>query len=611
MQEIQRYNFRESEQKWQQFWQENKSFEVSNEELANSPSYYVLEMFPYPSGNIHIGHVRNYTLGDVLARYKKAKGFKVLHPMGWDAFGLPAENAAIERKIHPGVWTYKNIETMREQLKSIGLAYDWTREFATCSPDYYKHEQKFFLDFLKNGIAYRKESDVNWDPVDNTVLANEQVIDGRGWRSGAIVERKKLSQWFLRISDFAEDLLQGLTTLTDWPEKVLTMQERWIGKSKGAKVDFAIVGQDGNLSVFTTRPDTLFGMSFCAISPRHPLAIKLAETNPELAEFISECNRIGTSEEAIEKADKLGFDSGLKVTNPFNSQQYPIYVANFVLMEYGTGAIFGCPAHDQRDFDFATKYNLPILQVIDNGKNEPLKEAYSGDGVLINSGFLNGLNVADSKEKAIAKLQELGKGEETINYRLRDWGVSRQRYWGCPIPIIYCDKCGIVTVPEQDLPVELPQDATFDQTGNPLAYHPTWKHVNCPTCGGAAERETDTFDTFFESSWYFARYCDSKNEQAIGKGANKILPVDKYIGGVEHAVLHLLYARFFTRALNKCGYLDVVEPFKGLMTQGMVCHETYKDSAGNWLYPKTSSKKTGFGSIKPTVSRLRSDVRRK
>jgi len=594
MQEIQRYNFRESEQKWQQFWQENKSFEVSNEELANSPSYYVLEMFPYPSGNIHIGHVRNYTLGDVLARYKKAKGFKVLHPMGWDAFGLPAENAAIERKIHPGVWTYKNIETMREQLKSIGLAYDWTREFATCSPDYYKHEQKFFLDFLKNGIAYRKESDVNWDPVDNTVLANEQVIDGRGWRSGAIVERKKLSQWFLRISDFAEDLLQGLTTLTDWPEKVLTMQERWIGKSKGAKVDFAIVGQDGNLSVFTTRPDTLFGMSFCAISPRHPLAIKLAETNPELAEFISECNRIGTSEEAIEKADKLGFDSGLKVTNPFNSQQYPIYVANFVLMEYGTGAIFGCPAHDQRDFDFATKYNLPILQVIDNGKNEPLKEAYSGDGVLINSGFLNGLNVADSKEKAIAKLQELGKGEETINYRLRDWGVSRQRYWGCPIPIIYCDKCGIVTVPEQDLPVELPQDATFDQTGNPLAYHPTWKHVNCPTCGGAAERETDTFDTFFESSWYFARYCDSKNEQAIGKGANKILPVDKYIGGVEHAVLHLLYARFFTRALNKCGYLDVVEPFKGLMTQGMVCHETYKDSAGNWLYPEDIVKKDGI-----------------
>ncbi|MEI6730645.1 MAG: leucine--tRNA ligase, partial [Pseudomonadota bacterium] len=486
------------------------------------------------------------------------------------------------------------IETMREQLKSIGLAYDWTREFATCSPDYYKHEQKFFLDFLKNGIAYRKESDVNWDPVDNTVLANEQVIDGRGWRSGAIVERKKLSQWFLRISDFAEDLLQGLTTLTDWPEKVLTMQERWIGKSKGAKVDFAIVGQDDNLSVFTTRPDTLFGMSFCAISPRHPLAIKLAETNPELAEFISECNRIGTSEEAIEKADKLGFDSGLKVINPFNLQQYPIYVANFVLMEYGTGAIFGCPAHDQRDFDFASKYNLPIVQVIDNGKNEPLKEAYSGDGVLINSGFLNGLNVAESKEKAIAKLQELGKGEETINYRLRDWGVSRQRYWGCPIPIIYCDKCGIVTVPQQDLPVELPQDATFDQTGNPLAYHPTWKHVNCPTCGGAAERETDTFDTFFESSWYFARYCDSKNEQAIGKGASKILPVDKYIGGVEHAVLHLLYARFFTRALNKCGYLDVVEPFKGLMTQGMVCHETYKDSAGNWLYPEDIVKKDGI-----------------
>ena len=597
MSELENYNFQATEEKWQAEWEKS-----ANAASANKQKYYVLEMFPYPSGNIHMGHVRNYTLGDVVARYKRSCGFDVLHPMGWDAFGLPAENAAIERKVHPKDWTYKNIANMREQLKSIGFAYDWTKEFATCDPEYYRHEQKFFLDFLKNGLAYRKESFVNWDPIDNTVLANEQVIDGRGWRSGALVERKKLSQWFLKISDFAEDLLAGLQTLDGWADKVKIMQERWIGKSVGATLEFQIVQPSDKswseatsdqvgaqpawrmnaIKVFTTRPDTLFGMSFCAISPQHPIAQELAANNAELKEFIEECGRIGTSEEAIETAEKKGFDTGLKVINPFNNQQYPVYVANFVLMEYGTGAIFGCPAHDQRDFEFATKYNLPIIQVVN--ENE----------ILENSEFLNGLNVAQAKERAIEELQKLGIGKKKINYRLRDWGVSRQRYWGCPIPIIYCDTCGAVPVPEADLPVKLPDDVTFDQTGNPLSYHPTWKHTTCPTCNKPAQRETDTFDTFFESSWYFARFCDTNAPQGINKeAANKYLPVDKYIGGVEHAVLHLLYARFFTRALKKCGYLDVEEPFKGLMTQGMVCHETYKDSNNNWLYPEDIIKKDG------------------
>jgi len=597
MSEISRYNFRETEQKWQKLWEDGKVFEVSDN---SSKTYYVLEMFPYPSGNIHMGHVRNYTLGDVLARYKRSCGFNVLHPMGWDAFGLPAENAAIERKIHPGEWTYKNIATMREQLKTIGLSYDWSREFATCDPDYYRHEQKFFLDFLKNDLAYRKESYVNWDPIDSTVLANEQVIDGRGWRSGAIVERKKLSQWFLKISHFAEDLLAGLDKLTDWPDKVKTMQEKWIGKSVGAKIEFRIANRESRgsndsdhttrITVFTTRPDTLFGMSFCAISPQHPIAQRLATSNQQLATFIEECNRIGVSEEAVEKAEKKGFDTGLKVKHPFDSnREHPVYIANFVLMEYGTGAIFGCPAHDQRDFEFATKYGLPILPVVsDPGRESRVEEAYTGDGTIINSGFLNGLDVTKAKEKAIEELLKLECGEKTINYRLRDWGISRQRYWGCPIPIIYCASCGTVPVPEKDLPVKLPEDVTFDKPGNPLAHHPTWKHVNCPKCGKAAERETDTFDTFFESSWYFARFCsDTSDPNPLSKSATlKWLPVDKYIGGVEHAVLHLLYARFFTRALHTCGYLEMDEPFKGLMTQGMICHETYKDAAGNWLCPE-------------------------
>ena len=584
-----RFNFRETERKWQRFWEQNKSFEVSG---SKPNTYYVLEMFPYPSGNIHMGHVRNYTLGDVVARYKRASGFDVLYPMGWDAFGLPAENAAIERKVHPADWTHKNIDTMRGQLKSIGLSYDWSREIATCDSSYYRHEQKFFLDFLKKGLAYRKEAQVNWDPVDNTVLANEQVIDGRGWRSGAVVERRKLSQWFLKISDFADELLEGLKDLSGWPEKVRIMQEKWIGKSVGAKVRFAVSGGKEELEVFTTRPDTLFGMSFLAISPHHPLAQSLAATNPQLATFIKECDQLGTSEEAIEKAEKKGFDTGLKVRHPFDaSREHPVYVANFVLMEYGTGAVFGCPAHDQRDFDFATKYKLPIVQVVSGG--DISKEAYTGDGKLINSQFLDGLGVIEGKERAIAELVKLKAGEKTITYRLRDWGVSRQRYWGCPIPIIYCEACGAVPVPEKDLPVELPRDVTFDKPGNPLSHHPTWKHVNCPTCGKPAQRETDTFDTFFESSWYFARYPDPKASSGITKEAAKWLPVDQYIGGIEHAILHLLYSRFFMRALAACGYGVPPEPFKGLMTQGMVCHETYKDEAGNWLYPDDIVKEGG------------------
>lgn len=603
MSEISRYNSRETEQKWQKLWEDGKVFCIADNlpqsepshDLTAEPAYYVLEMFPYPSGNIHMGHVRNYTLGDVVARYKRACGFKVLHPMGWDAFGLPAENAAIERGVHPGKWTYQNIATMREQLKSIGLSYDWAREFATCDPEYYRHEQKFFLDFLKKGLAYRKESFVNWDPVDNTVLANEQVIDGRGWRSGALVERKKLSQWFLKITHFAEDLLDGLSHLPEWPDKVKTMQEKWIGKSVGAKISFQIASDKWqDLEVFTTRPDTLFGMSFCAISPQHPLALQLASTNPQIAAFTEECNRIGTSEEAIEKAEKRGVDTGLKVIHPFDkTREHPVYIANFVLMEYGTGAIFGCPAHDQRDFEFATKYNLPIIPVV--GDDKPLKEAYTGDGKIINSAFLNGMDVENAKEESIAELVKLGIGEKTINYRLRDWGISRQRYWGCPIPIIYCDNCGPVPVPDKDLPVRLPEDVAFDKPGNPLAHHPTWKHVDCPQCSKPATRETDTFDTFFESSWYFARFCSLPSDVAPLNTAaiRRLLPVDRYIGGVEHAVLHLLYARFFTRALKHCGYLDIDEPFKGLMTQGMICHETYKDYSGNWLYPEDIIRQNG------------------
>lgn len=582
--ETTRYNFRETEAKWQKHWADNNTFKTDGS--SAKPKYYVLEMFPYPSGNIHMGHVRNYTLGDVVARSKRAQGYNVLHPMGWDAFGLPAENAAIQNNTHPHKWTMANIASMREQLKLIGLSYDWSRELATCLPEYYKHEQLFFLKFLENGLAYRKEAEVNWDPVDNTVLANEQVIDGRGWRSGALVERRKLSQWFLRISDFADDLLSGLDTLKEWPDKVRLMQEKWIGKSSGASLTLKL-SNGQTLEIYTTRPDTIFGMSFCAISPNHPLSVSLATSNQPLDTFIKECNQIGTSEEAIEKAEKKGFDTGLKIIHPFTSEEIPLYVANFVLMDYGTGAIFGCPAHDQRDFEFATKYNLPILPVITESQDQkPESLPYTGDGKVINSHFLNGLSVAEAKKRAISELREQGIGKEKINYRLRDWGISRQRYWGCPIPIIHCDACGIVPVPEKNLPVELPSDVTFDKAGNPLEHHPTWKHVDCPKCGKAAKRETDTFDTFFESSWYFLRYATLPSDSPLEKETiNKWLPVDCYIGGIEHAVLHLLYSRFFTRALAKCGMTDLQEPFKRLETQGMISHETYKNSEGKWLSP--------------------------
>jgi len=588
-----RYNFHEAERHWQSVWRDRGSFAAKTD--PSRPKYYVLEMFPYPSGKLHVGHVRNYTMGDVVSRFKRARGFNVLHPMGWDAFGLPAENAAIAGHTHPGKWTYENIATMGAQLKLIGLAYDWDREIATCHPEYYRHEQKMFLDFLAKGLAYRKESWVNWDPVEHTVLANEQVIDGRGWRSGALVEKRLLSQWFLKITDFADELLDGIETLDRWPERVRVMQSNWIGRSEGARVQFALEG-DGfagqRLEIFTTRPDTLFGASFCAISANHPIAQRLATEDPAIAAFNADCNRMGTSEAAIETAEKLGLKTRVSVAHPFlPGVRLPVYIANFVLMEYGTGAIFGCPAHDQRDLDFARKYDLPVTVVVrpaDGPAPEIGTEAFvATDGILINSHFLDGLAVPEAKRAVIDRLESLEAGRGTIQYRLRDWGVSRQRYWGCPIPIIHCETCGIVPVPAKDLPVKLPDDVSFDQPGNPLDRHPTWKHVSCPTCGGAATRETDTFDTFFESSWYFARFCSPRSDQAFDKpDVDYWLPVDQYIGGIEHAILHLLYSRFFVRALRACGYLDLAEPFAGLFTQGMVCHQTYQDAAGQWLYPE-------------------------
>jgi leucyl-tRNA synthetase len=596
-----RYNFRETESKWQRIWRERRLFEIVAD--PGRPKYYVLEMFPYPSGKLHVGHVRNYTMGDLIARYRRAQGFNVLHPMGWDAFGLPAENAAIAEKIQPAVWTAENIATMRAQLQRMGFSYDWSREIATCHPDYYRHEQKMFLDFLAVGLAYRKESWVNWDPVENTVLANEQVIDGRGWRSGAIVEKRLLAQWNLRITAFAEELLEALSSLHRWPERVRLMQENWIGRSEGARVRFAIVGGERRIEVFTTRQDTLYGASFLAISPNHPLAGELAAGDPELAAFIAECSRMGTSEAVIETAEKQGYMTGLEAVHPFDAdRRVPVYVANFVLMEYGTGAIFGCPAHDQRDLDFARKYALPVVPVVLPPGADPATfsigdTAYVEDGTLFNSDFLDGLPVADAKRAAADRLEALGLGERTIAYRLRDWGVSRQRYWGCPIPVIHCPDCGIVPVPERDLPVELPADVSFDEPGNPLAHHPTWKYVRCPQCGGVAERETDTFDVFFESSWYFLRFCSARAAAALDRAAiDYWMPVDQYIGGVEHAVLHLLYSRFFTRALKQCGYLDLDEPFAGLFTQGMVCHQTYRIEDGEWLFPDevASSADGGF-----------------
>ena len=586
-----RYSAREVEARWQAEWEKRGSFRV--DEDPGREKYYVLEMFPYPSGRIHMGHVRNYTLGDLVARYKRARGYNVLHPMGWDAFGMPAENAAIERGVHPAKWTHENIATMRAELKTMGLSYDWSREFATCDPSYYRHEQKMFLDFLAKGLVYRKESWVNWDPVDRTVLANEQVIDGRGWRSGAVVERRQLPQWMLRITDYAEDLLTALKRLDRWPASVRTMQENWIGRSEGLRMRFALTGRDDDLEVFTTRHDTIFGATFCAISPYHPLARSLAESDSGLAAFIAECNTIGTSEEAIERAEKKGYRLPIDARHPFDEgRALPIYVANFVLMEYGTGAIFGCPAHDQRDLDFAREYGLDVIPVIaprdvDAGAVTIADEAFTGDGVLMNSAFLDGLSVAAAKDIVAERLEAVGRGDRSVTYRLRDWGVSRQRYWGCPIPVIHCPGCGVVPVPEDQLPVTLPEDVSLDQPGNPLDRHPSWKHVACPTCGGAATRETDTFDTFFESSWYFARFACAQADTPLDRQAvDYWLPVDQYIGGIEHAILHLLYSRFFTRALRDCGYLSLDEPFAGLLTQGMVCHQTYRDAEGAWLFPR-------------------------
>ncbi|MFT8443549.1 MAG: leucine--tRNA ligase [Acetobacter orientalis] len=598
------YDFDSVEPRWQKAWEQANVFTVPDVPPADRPKYYVLEMFPYPSGQLHMGHVRNYALGDVVARYKRARGYAVLHPMGWDAFGLPAENAARERGVHPQEWTLNNIAAMRTTLQRLGFSLNWDREIATCLPDYYGKQQKLFLDFLTGGLVERRESWVNWDPVDQTVLANEQVVDGCGWRSGAPIEKKKLSQWFLKITDFAEDLLEGLKSLDRWPDRVRTMQERWIGRSEGAHIRFSLhqppAGLDTNLNaveVFTTRPDTLFGMSFLAIAPDHPLAAWVAEHNKEAAEFVAECRRLGTSVEAVETAEKRGFDTGLRVNHPFLDASFPVWIANFVLMDYGTGALFGCPSGDQRDLDFAHKYNLPVTAVVlPAGKDVAdfaiTKNAFTGDGTLINSGFLDGLSTQDARREAIARLEGMGVGKGVTNWRLRDWGVSRQRYWGCPIPVIHCDSCGAVAVPDDQLPVKLPEDVTFDKPGNPLDHHPTWKHVNCPKCGKPATRETDTFDTFVDSSWYFARFtAPHAQTPTVRDAADGWLAVDQYIGGIEHAILHLLYARFFTRAMQKTGHLDVREPFAGLFTQGMVSHESYKDAAGNWLYPEEVERK--------------------
>ncbi|NNU50032.1 leucine--tRNA ligase [Rhizobium sp. WYCCWR 11279] len=598
-----RYNPRDAEPRWQQKWNEDKVFETDNADPREK--YYVLEMFPYPSGRIHMGHVRNYAMGDVVARYKRARGYNVLHPMGWDAFGMPAENAAMERGVHPASWTYQNIGSMKAQLKAMGLSLDWSREFATCDVEYYQHQQHLFLDFLEKGLVYRKQSKVNWDPVDNTVLANEQVIDGRGWRSGALVEQRELTQWFFKITDFSQDLLDALDTLDQWPEKVRLMQKNWIGRSEGLTIRWEIVPEtapagESEVTVYTTRPDTLFGASFLAIAADHPLAKDAAAKNPDIEAFCEECRRAGTSLAALETAEKKGMDTGIRVRHPLDpSWELPVYIANFVLMDYGTGAIFGCPSGDQRDLDFARKYGLPVVAVVmprdgDAASFSVGDTAYDGDGVMINSRFLDGktteeaFNVVADRLSA-ASLGNAPQGERKVNFRLRDWGISRQRYWGCPIPVIHCDDCGVVPVPKADLPVKLPDDVTFDQPGNPLDRHPTWRHVSCPNCGKDARRETDTMDTFVDSSWYFTRFTAPWEEKPTDpEAANRWLPVDQYIGGIEHAILHLLYSRFFTRAMRETGHVAATEPFKGLFTQGMVVHETYSRGAGasrEWVAP--------------------------
>jgi leucyl-tRNA synthetase len=590
-----RFNPLEADAKWQHIWDERQSFRA--DDGSAKPRSYVLEMFPYPSGRIHIGHVRNYTMGDVLARFRRMRGFEVLHPMGWDAFGMPAENAAMEKKVHPGDWTRSNIANMKAQLKRLGFALDWSRELATCEPDYYGHEQALFLDLYEAGLVYRKESAVNWDPVDMTVLANEQVIDGKGWRSGAPVEKRKLNQWFLKITQFADDLLDGLDSLDQWPDKVKLMQENWIGKSVGLQFSFAldtVVGGIERLEVFSTRPDTIFGASFAAIAADHPIALVLANDNANLAAFADECRTSGTAAADIETQEKKGYDTGISVIHPFTGTKLPLFVANFVLMDYGTGAVMAVPAHDQRDLDFARKYMLATPCVVSpDGEDAPVNdEAYTGPGTLINSDFLNGMEVEAAKAAVIARAESEGWGKGTTIWRLRDWGVSRQRYWGTPIPFIHCDDCGVVPVPKGQLPVVLPEDVSFDIPGNPLERHPTWSKVDCPKCGKAARRETDTLDTFVDSSWYFIRFASQPGDKPFDKEqAEKWLPVGQYIGGIEHAILHLLYARFWTRALNFAGKIDVKEPFSGLFTQGMVTHETYRAPDGRWLAPEEIEKR--------------------
>ena len=592
-----RYNIKITEQKWQSIWSKTKAHTAILDK--NKKKFYCLEMFPYPSGKIHMGHVRNYAIGDVLARYKKLRGFNVLHPMGWDSFGLPAENAARENNLHPKQWTKKNIETMKTQLKMLGLSLDWSREISTCEPEYYKHQQEFFLELLEKKLVYKKDTYVNWDPVENTVLANEQVINGKGWRSGAVVERKKLSQWFFNIKKFSQNLLDDLDQLQNWPEKVKLMQKNWIGKSYGCEIDFKIKNSKDNkeIRVFTTRPDTIFGASFIAISVDHPIA-KEFEQDEKFLKFKSECSKMGTTEEALANAEKIGYETNLFAIHPFKNEiKLPIYIANFVLMDYGTGAIFGCPAHDQRDLDFANKYKLNILPVvkpknIDDKKFIIDKEAYTDDGILINSDFLNNLLVGDAKEKIIEKITEKKIGERKITFRLKDWGISRQRYWGCPIPVMYNNKGEMIPVNKKDLPVLLPDDVDLNVTGNPLDKHPSWKSIT-NSKGEKLIRETDTLDTFVDSSWYFLRFC-SPNKKEYGYDAEELkywMPVDQYIGGVEHAILHLLYSRFFMRALgfnNK--EFTYTEPFESLFTQGMVCHETYKNLNGKWLYPDQVEK---------------------
>ena len=590
-------NLEEVDKKWQTFWSKKK-YQFKNTDKKKK--FYCLEMFPYPSGKIHMGHVRNYAIGDVLARYKMMNGFNVLHPMGWDSFGLPAENAARENNLNPNDWTKKNIATMKHQLQLLGLSIDWDREISTCEEDYYKHQQELFIDFFNKGLVIRKETYVNWDPVEKTVLANEQVIDGKGWRSNALVERKKLFQWFFNISKFSEDLLKDLGTLKEWPEKVKLMQKNWIGKSVGCEINFKIHNSDKMINIFTTRPDTIFGATFLAISADHPFCDKF-KNSKDFIEFKKKCSQVGTTEEAIANAEKIGFKTDLTVKHPFiNGKVLPVYVANFILMDYGTGAIFGCPAHDQRDLDFAKKYKLDIIPVVKSETNKGTNDniAYTGEGIIINSDFLNGLSVDKAKEKIMEIIENKKIGKKRVSFRLKDWGVSRQRYWGCPIPMIYLKNGQVVPVDKDELPIKLPKDINMNFKGNPLDNHPTWKKTKYKKTGEEAVRETDTLDTFVDSSWYFIRFCSPKLEKKPfdEKSFNYWMPVDQYIGGVEHAILHLLYSRFFMRAIQLSNKeIKIKEPFKGLFTQGMVCHETYKNEKGKWLNPEEIKKnKTGF-----------------